>query len=81
MKLGYGVFLLSLIDRKLAVMVTFFPPASNMQTTSSSQCMYGTSGQFPSQENMESHGPPSRDMVSSLPPINTVFMGAAAGGT
>ncbi|NXW07470.1 RFX6 protein, partial [Fregetta grallaria] len=57
------------------------PMPSNMQTTSSSQCMYGTSGQFPSQENMESHGPPSRDTVSSLPPINTVFMGAAAGGT
>ncbi|NXT33087.1 RFX6 protein, partial [Pelecanoides urinatrix] len=57
------------------------PMPSNMQTTSSSQCMYGTSGQFPSQENMESQGPPSRDMVSSLPPINTVFMGAAAGGT
>ncbi|NXH12214.1 RFX6 protein, partial [Bucco capensis] len=54
---------------------------SNMQTTSSSQCMYGTSGQFLSQENLESHGPPSRDTVSSLPPINTVFMGAAAGGT
>ncbi|XP_071597191.1 DNA-binding protein RFX6 isoform X1 [Heliangelus exortis] len=57
------------------------PMPSNMQTTSSSQCMYGTSGQFPSQENLDSHGPPSRDMVSSLPPINTVFMGAAAGGT
>uniref|UniRef100_A0A8B9PB85 DNA-binding protein RFX6 n=1 Tax=Apteryx owenii TaxID=8824 RepID=A0A8B9PB85_APTOW len=57
------------------------PMPSNMQTTASSQCMYGTSGQFPSQENLESHGPPSRDMVSSLPPINTVFMGAAAGGT
>ncbi|NXV14567.1 RFX6 protein, partial [Cepphus grylle] len=57
------------------------PMPSNMQTTSSSQCMYGTSGQFSSQENVESHGPPSRDMVSSLPPINTVFMGTAAGGT
>ncbi|NWS45927.1 RFX6 protein, partial [Probosciger aterrimus] len=57
------------------------PMSSNMQTTSSSQCMYGTTGQFPSQENLELHGPPSRDMVSSLPPINTVFMGAAAGGT
>ncbi|NXW13456.1 RFX6 protein, partial [Circaetus pectoralis] len=57
------------------------PMPSNMQTTSSSQCMYGTSGQFPSQENLESHGLPSREMVSSLPPINTVFMGAAAGGT
>ncbi|NXG50640.1 RFX6 protein, partial [Psilopogon haemacephalus] len=57
------------------------PMTSNMQTTSSSQCMYGTSAQFPSQENLDSHGPPSREMVSSLPPINTVFMGAAAGGT
>uniref|UniRef100_A0A8B9EEQ9 DNA-binding protein RFX6 n=1 Tax=Anser cygnoides TaxID=8845 RepID=A0A8B9EEQ9_ANSCY len=57
------------------------PMPSNMQTASSSQCMYGTSGQFPPQENLESHGPPSREMVSSLPPINTVFMGAAAGGT
>uniref|UniRef100_A0A8C4JM63 DNA-binding protein RFX6 n=1 Tax=Dromaius novaehollandiae TaxID=8790 RepID=A0A8C4JM63_DRONO len=57
------------------------PMPSNMQTTASSQCMYGTSGQFPSQENLESHGPPSREMLSSLPPINTVFMGAAAGGT
>ncbi|NXW94089.1 RFX6 protein, partial [Alopecoenas beccarii] len=56
------------------------PMPSNMQTTSS-QCMYGTPGQFPSQESLESHGPPSRDMVSSLPPINTVFMGTAAGGT
>ncbi|XP_065592904.1 DNA-binding protein RFX6 [Cyrtonyx montezumae] len=54
---------------------------SNMQSTSSSQCMYGTSGQFPPQENLESHEPPNRDMISSLPPINTVFMGAAAGGT
>eukprot|EP00076_Gallus_gallus_P019603 XP_015140075.1 DNA-binding protein RFX6 isoform X1 [Gallus gallus] len=55
--------------------------SSNMQTTSSSQCMYGTSGQFTPQENLESHEPPNRGMVSSLPPINTVFMGAAAGGT
>ncbi|KAF4796558.1 DNA-binding protein RFX6 [Turdus rufiventris] len=57
------------------------PMPSNLQATSSSQCMYGTSGQFPSQENLEVHAPPSRDMVPSLPPINTVFMGAAAGGT
>ncbi|XP_030410100.1 DNA-binding protein RFX6 [Gopherus evgoodei] len=58
--------------------------ASNMQTaisTSSSQCMYGTSNQYPSQETLDSHGQPNREMVSSLPPINTVFMGAAAGGT
>ena len=28
-----------------------------------------------------SHGANGREMVSSLPPINTVFMGTAAGGT
>jgi len=43
--------------------------------------MYGTSGHFTPQENLESHEPPTRGMESSLPPINTVFMGAAAGGT
>ncbi|NXY35034.1 RFX6 protein, partial [Pomatorhinus ruficollis] len=57
------------------------PMSSNLQITSSSECMYGASGQFPSQENLEVHAPPSRDIVPSLPPINTVFMGAAAGGT
>ncbi|TFK14343.1 DNA-binding protein RFX6 [Platysternon megacephalum] len=60
------------------------PITSNMQTAisaSSSQCMYGTSNQYPSQETLDSHGQPNREMVSSLPPINTVFMGAAAGGT
>uniref|UniRef100_A0A8D0GWI7 DNA-binding protein RFX6 n=1 Tax=Sphenodon punctatus TaxID=8508 RepID=A0A8D0GWI7_SPHPU len=60
------------------------PMNANMQTAisaSSSQCMYGTSNQYPSQENLDSHGQPNREMVSSLPPINTVFMGAAAGGT
>lgn len=75
------LFLLNAVDRKLAIMLTvFFSTASNMQTTSS-QCMYGTSGHFTPQENLESHQPPNRDMVSSLPPINTVFMGTAAGGT
>ncbi|XP_031466936.1 DNA-binding protein RFX6 [Phasianus colchicus] len=53
---------------------------SNMQTTSS-QCMYGTSGLFTPQEILESHESANRDIVSSLPPINTVFMGTAAGGT
>ncbi|XP_014452870.1 DNA-binding protein RFX6 isoform X1 [Alligator mississippiensis] len=57
------------------------PVASNMQSASSSQCMYGTSNQYPSHETLESHGQPTREMASSLPPINTVFMGAAAGGT
>uniref|UniRef100_A0A452RAV2 DNA-binding protein RFX6 n=1 Tax=Ursus americanus TaxID=9643 RepID=A0A452RAV2_URSAM len=58
--------------------------ASSLQTSipsSSSQCMYGTSNQYPAQETLDSHGANSREMVSSLPPINTVFMGTAAGGT
>ncbi|XP_008054883.1 DNA-binding protein RFX6 [Carlito syrichta] len=58
--------------------------ASNLQTSipsSSSQCMYGTSNQYPAQETLNSHGTSSREMVSALPPINTVFMGTAAGGT
>uniref|UniRef100_A0A2K6GGK4 DNA-binding protein RFX6 n=1 Tax=Propithecus coquereli TaxID=379532 RepID=A0A2K6GGK4_PROCO len=57
--------------------------ASSLQTpipSSSSQCMYGTSSQYPAQESLDSHGTSSREM-SSLPPINTVFMGTAAGGT
>ncbi|KAG8510947.1 DNA-binding protein RFX6 [Galemys pyrenaicus] len=62
------------------------PPvvASNLQTpipSSSSQCMYGASSQYPAQETLDSHGANGREMVSSLPPINTVFMGTAAGGT
>uniref|UniRef100_A0A8C9PGL7 DNA-binding protein RFX6 n=1 Tax=Spermophilus dauricus TaxID=99837 RepID=A0A8C9PGL7_SPEDA len=60
------------------------PNASSLQTpipSSSSQCMYGTSNQYPAQETLDSHGASSREMVSSLPPINTVFMGTAAGGT
>ncbi|XP_066104481.1 DNA-binding protein RFX6 [Saccopteryx bilineata] len=58
--------------------------ASSLQTpipSSSSQCMYGTSHQYPAQETLDSHGANGREMVSSLPPINTVFMGTAAGGT
>ncbi|KAK7835307.1 hypothetical protein U0070_017843, partial [Myodes glareolus] len=58
--------------------------ASNLQTqvpSSSSQCMYGTSNQYPVQDNLDSNGASNREMVSSLPPINTVFMGTAAGGT
>ncbi|XP_006879069.1 PREDICTED: DNA-binding protein RFX6 [Elephantulus edwardii] len=56
--------------------------ASSLQTSipsSSSQCMYGTSNQYPAQETLDSHGANGREMVSSLPPINTVFMGTAAG--
>ncbi|KFO24459.1 DNA-binding protein RFX6 [Fukomys damarensis] len=59
-------------------------PASSLQTpipSSSSQCMYGTSNQYPVQEALDSHGASGREIVSSLPPINTVFMGTAAGGT
>ncbi|KAB0394288.1 hypothetical protein E2I00_005698 [Balaenoptera physalus] len=58
--------------------------ASSLQTpipSSSSQCMYGTSSQYPAQETLDSHGANGREMASSLPPINTVFMGTAAGGT
>nr|XP_060630430.1 DNA-binding protein RFX6 [Anolis sagrei ordinatus] len=61
------------------------PINSDMQpalSASSSQCMYGHSRQCPSQETMDSSGQGSSEMVSSLPPINTVFMGTAgAGGT
>uniref|UniRef100_A0A667G695 DNA-binding protein RFX6 n=1 Tax=Lynx canadensis TaxID=61383 RepID=A0A667G695_LYNCA len=58
--------------------------ASSLQTpipSSTSQCMYGASNQYPAQETLDSHGANGREMVSSLPPINTVFMGTAAGGT
>nr|XP_056712195.1 DNA-binding protein RFX6 [Euleptes europaea] len=57
---------------------------SNIQpaiSASSSQCMFGNSRHCPAQETMDSSGQANRDMVSSLPPINTVFMGTAAGGT
>ncbi|XP_077157310.1 DNA-binding protein RFX6 isoform X2 [Paroedura picta] len=50
-------------------------------SASSSQCMFGNSRPCPSQETMDSSAQATRDMVSSLPPINTVFMGTAAGGT
>ncbi|XP_028628452.1 DNA-binding protein RFX6 [Grammomys surdaster] len=58
--------------------------ASNLQAqipSSSSQCMYGISNQYPVQDNLDTNGASNREMVSSLPPINTVFMGTAAGGT
>ncbi|XP_042312990.1 DNA-binding protein RFX6 [Sceloporus undulatus] len=61
------------------------PISSDMQpaiSASSSQCMYGHSRQCSSQETMDSSGQANSEMVSSLPPINTVFMGtASAGGT
>ncbi|KAM5163414.1 DNA-binding protein RFX6 [Mantella aurantiaca] len=60
--------------------------ASNMQSVisaSTSQCMYGAAEQYGPQESLETHVPSNdmREMVSSLPPINTVFMGAASGNT
>uniref|UniRef100_A0A6I8NK63 DNA-binding protein RFX6 n=1 Tax=Ornithorhynchus anatinus TaxID=9258 RepID=A0A6I8NK63_ORNAN len=61
------------------------PPAGeNKQTQAFGDdfsCMYGPSAQYPSQPPLDPHSPEGREMVSSLPPINTVFMGAAAGGT
>ncbi|XP_033001278.1 DNA-binding protein RFX6 [Lacerta agilis] len=60
------------------------PLTSDLQpaiSASSSQCMYGHSRQCPSQEAMDSSGQGNSEMVSTLPPINTVFMGTAAGGT
>ncbi|XP_070595678.1 DNA-binding protein RFX6 [Erythrolamprus reginae] len=49
--------------------------------TNSSECMYGHSRQCPSQEPMDSSGQSNNQMGSTLPPINIVFMGTAAGGT
>ncbi|XP_061100047.1 DNA-binding protein RFX6 [Conger conger] len=43
-------------------------------------CMYEASAPFHSQDALLSHRAPSEDMVSSLPPINTVFMGSTGGG-
>ncbi|MBN3303242.1 RFX6 protein, partial [Amia calva] len=63
---------------------TFYTDSSGLvcqspvvSSSAPSHCMYGTSGQYPSQDAMPSHRPSAevRDMVSSLPPINTVFMG------
>ncbi|XP_043930157.1 DNA-binding protein RFX6 [Protopterus annectens] len=50
---------------------------------SSSQCMYGASNQYSSLQSMDLRRPSNEvnDMVSSLPPINTVFMGNTAGTT
>lgn len=47
-----------------------------------SPCMYGTAAQYHhSQDALLPHhsGAEVRDMVSSLPPINTVFMGSTGG--
>ncbi|XP_041951274.1 DNA-binding protein RFX6 [Alosa sapidissima] len=47
----------------------------------STPCMYGTSSQYHSQDALLSHQGSSdvRQIVSSLPPINTVFMGSTGG--
>ncbi|KAL7987806.1 hypothetical protein Chor_006725 [Crotalus horridus] len=63
------------------VTLVIFFVASEMLPTNSSQCMYSRSRQCPSQEPMDSSGQANNEMVSSLPPINIVFMGTAAGGT
>ncbi|XP_069461341.1 DNA-binding protein RFX6 [Ambystoma mexicanum] len=60
--------------------------ASSLQnglSAASSHCMYGVSGQYSAQETMDARGTHRdiREMVSSLPSINTVFMGAAGGDT
>ncbi|XP_053566783.1 DNA-binding protein RFX6 [Bombina bombina] len=60
--------------------------SSNMQSVisaSTSQCMYGIPGQYTSHDTIDSHGQPNdiRELVSSLPPINTVFMDSATGNT
>ncbi|KAM9316654.1 DNA-binding protein RFX6 [Gastrophryne carolinensis] len=60
--------------------------ASNMPSVisaSNSQCMYGTSEQYNSEESLDPQVQSNdiREMVSSLPPINTVFMGAVSGST
>ncbi|CAH2252059.1 DNA-binding RFX6 [Pelobates cultripes] len=57
--------------------------SSNMENVispSSSQCMYGSTDHYTSQETMDSHGHTDdvREMESSLPPINTVFLGATS---
>uniref|UniRef100_A0A6Q2ZAP7 DNA-binding protein RFX6 n=1 Tax=Esox lucius TaxID=8010 RepID=A0A6Q2ZAP7_ESOLU len=54
------------------------PPLSSINTP----CMYGGPSHFHSQEALLPHQAPSevRSMVSSLPPINTVFMGSSGGG-
>ncbi|KAM4633301.1 DNA-binding protein RFX6 [Polymixia lowei] len=54
--------------------------ASSLPPSASAPCMYGGPPQFHSQDPLLTQGAVSssevRDLVSSLPPINTVFMGA-----
>ncbi|KAJ8009045.1 hypothetical protein DPEC_G00084760 [Dallia pectoralis] len=57
-------------------------PGGPTLSSVSTPCMYGGPSQFLSQDALLSHQQPSevRNMVSSLPPINTVFMGSGGGG-
>uniref|UniRef100_A0A8C7LR99 Regulatory factor X, 6 n=1 Tax=Oncorhynchus mykiss TaxID=8022 RepID=A0A8C7LR99_ONCMY len=57
--------------------------APPLPSSVSAPCMYGGPAQFHSQDSLLPHRAPSevRDMMSSLPPINTVFMGSSGGGT
>uniref|UniRef100_A0A8C8JID0 RFX-type winged-helix domain-containing protein n=1 Tax=Oncorhynchus tshawytscha TaxID=74940 RepID=A0A8C8JID0_ONCTS len=59
------------------------PGALTLPSSVSAPCMYGGPAQFHSQDALLPHRAPSevRDMMSSLPPINTVFMGSSGGGT
>ncbi|XP_031656613.1 DNA-binding protein RFX6 [Oncorhynchus kisutch] len=59
------------------------PGAPTLPSSVSAPCMYGGPAQFQSQDALLPHRAPSevRDMMSSLPPINTVFMGSSRGGT
>ncbi|XP_071019617.1 DNA-binding protein RFX6-like [Oncorhynchus clarkii lewisi] len=58
------------------------PGAPPLPSSISAPCMYGGPAQFHSQDAPLPHQGSSevRDMVSSLPPINTVFMGSSGGG-
>lgn len=80
-----GIFsFFSFLEAPQRVTLVIFFVASEMLPalpTNSSQCMYSHSRQCPSQEPMDSSGQANNEMVSSLPPINIVFMGTAAGGT
>ncbi|XP_045065983.1 DNA-binding protein RFX6 [Coregonus clupeaformis] len=57
--------------------------APPLPSSVSAPCMYGGPAQFHSQDALLPHRAPSavQDMMSSLPPINTVFMGSSGGGT
>uniref|UniRef100_A0A8K9Y7R8 DNA-binding protein RFX6 n=1 Tax=Oncorhynchus mykiss TaxID=8022 RepID=A0A8K9Y7R8_ONCMY len=64
---------------KIILFLSLAPP---LPSSISAPCMYGGPAQFHSQDAPLPHQGSSevRDMVSSLPPINTVFMGSSGGG-